>query len=440
MGHLQVLRRAAAWLPWLLPLAAGATGASCGSPPLNPPDSTPQPAGIITGTATIRVVDSMGQPVDLQGDLYLLLFPQPPSPAGGCFDTGSSLVAPLNLLRIGREEIFRDPGSTTHSVDFVIPQVPPGCYSIGALVDADGDFYPLFGVSAGATAGDGLGGAFVEPIPDPPATPELRVIEIEAPEVAEGLVPPVEGVQVFVGAAAPFERPSFVLGAGPPPTIDTISVQPPGMTTPPTVVSITATPLMYPFANTSDPVAMTAPFFYIVLGPDLDGDFVPEDGNGDMVPDIYVKPTILFRRLSDNLPDHPECATDPTQAVCDAPWDADEDFPLLLPGVIDPTNLIMDFANLYMMPPDGMTPLVATELFVVVPPIGFLPPLPGAAPDLVPLAQWQADAAGDPSLSPVGRYGVTVILPGTNQTWSVPNELMVLVPDPAQGASFSVTD
>jgi hypothetical protein len=405
-----------------MPLAgatlAGLALAGCGAPPLRPSNDTPEPAGIITGTVTITGTTA-------QGDVYLLLFPQRPLSDGSCPSAGTSLVEPANLVRIDAGLVFVDPDGDTHSVDFVIPQVAEGCYSLGALVDADADLYPLFGVTAGATLGDALGGAFVEPIPDPPASPTLRVLEVRA---AEGIVPSIDGVQVLVGATVPLERPSFVIDGLPPGEMPSISLTAMGA-----AFTMSAVPLAYPLVSTGDPEGppcpMNTPLFPIVLGPDLDGDFVPEDLDGDMAPDVYGT-RVLMRRLSDNLP---------ADALADAPWDEDVDFPLVIPGVIDPTPFIMYHAMVLMMPPDGMTLLAACSLTIQVPPIGVMPgPFADDPPTIMPLAAWEMMAA-DSSESPVGAYGVLTILTATNQTWDVPNELMLLAMDPGQAAFFAVT-
>ena len=419
MGDVPVLSgRRRAGLALAVLASAGAGLAACSVPPLRPSSDTPRPAGVIAGTVTITGTGA-------RGDLLILLFPQPRRADGSCPAAGTSLVEPLNLLRIDEAETFVDPDGDTFSVEFVLPQVPEGCYSIGALVDADADFYPLFGVTAGSTLGDGLGGAFVEPIPDPPASPTLRVLEVAA---ADGIVPAMEGVQVLVGATVPLERPSFVLEALPAGAPLGMAIDAAGA-----AFQMTAVPIALPIVQTGDPdgppCPMGTPLFPIVLGPDLDGDFVPEDLDGDMAPDVYGT-RVLLRRLSDDLPADP---------LPDAPWDEDPDFPLLIPGVIDPTPFVQYHAMVLMTPPDGMTLLAACELTILVPPIGVLPsPLSGEAPTVMPLAAWEA-MAEDSSRSPLGSYGVIAILTATNQTWDVPNELMLLAMDPGQAATFELT-
>ncbi len=366
-----------------LGLLALVTSLGCQAPPVIGSPGNPAPAGVIAGTITVSGVSA-------KGDAYLFLVPQPGEP-GACAEAGSSAIPPADAVRIPEAALYRDPGGDTHSAPFVIPQVEPGCWSIVAMVDADDDFNPLFSVTSGFTAGDGIGGAFSTP-------PTLRVLSVSA----EGEFPPaIEGVQVVVGVEAPFERPSFTVapgGEGVGLSITTDAKDP-------VPIQLDVAPLVGDWATTADlsnPEMPRGPFFPIVLDP----------ASG------AVKGTeVYLRRLS------------PAGATGDAPpWTRDTDTPLILAARIDPTP----FAGVDL--PEGRPFHVATTLRVFVLPLAFPPPAPGVAPELTDLATLEAREGA----SPKGRYSVLVKLTATNQTWELPNELVLLGPDLTQGAAFIV--
>ena len=358
-------------------------GLACQAPPVIESPGNPAPAGLIAGTVTVSGIAA-------KGDAYLFLVPQP-GVAGACPAVGTSSIPPADAVRIPRDHLYRDPDGDTHSTPFVIPQVDPGCWSIVAMVDADDDFNPLFGVTSGTTRGDGMGGAFVDP-------PVLRVLSIDD----TGQNPPaIEGVQVVIGLEAPFERPSFTIRPGT--EGGTL-----GITTDakePVILSVEATPLVGDWATTADlsnPDQPTGPFFPIRLDPNTGA---------------VTGTEVFLRRLS------------PAGATGDAPpWAKDTQTPLMLAAQIDPTP----FSGVEL--PEGQPFHVATSLRVAVLPFAFTPPAPGAAPELVELATLEAGNG----TSPKGRYSVLVRLSATNQTWELPNELILLGPEPSQGATFLV--
>ena len=286
----------------------------CVEPPLVPSPGNPEPAGGISGTVLVTGTEA-------RGDLYVFLLPQPGSP-GACPPAGDPLAEPANVVRLPEDEVFSDPGGASHSAAFTVPQVPAGCWSLTALVDADDDFNPLFSATAGATRGDAAGGAFIEPVPAPPDTPVLRVLEV----ARDGdLVKAVAGVQVLVALTVPLERPSFSFSHVEPPALRLGSGDP-------LLLELNVRPLSGDWVSTSEP------FFPLVLAPDADGDGLPE------VSGVRV----VLTRLAPAASGRP-------------PWAEDEASPRLLPAAID--------ARPFGDPPDAPGLFPATSLALVVPPL-----------------------------------------------------------------------
>jgi len=259
------------------------------------------------------------------------------------------------------------------------------------MVDADDDFNPLFSVTSGFTHGDGVGGAFTE-------VPLLRVLSMSD----EGDFPPaIEGVQILIGVETPFERPSFTLS--PFGENSTLSIATDAKE--PVAIQLDVTPLIGDWATTADlsnPEMPRGPFFPVRLDPDTGA---------------VTGTEVYLRRLA------------PAGATGDAPpWTKDTQSPLLLAAQIDPTP----FAGMAL--PEGQPFHVATTLRVLVLPLAFPPPAPGTPPELTDLATLESQEGK----SPKGRYSVLVKLTASNQTWEIPNELVLLASDLTQGASFRV--
>jgi len=373
--------------------------AGCVSPPLEPSPAWPEAAGVIRGTVTVSGVAA-------RGDVYIFLLPQAGRP-GSCPATVERLVPPRDVVRLPRAEVFADARGETHSAPFVVGQVAEGCWALTALVDADGDFNPLFGATAGATRGDALGGAVAAPEVDG-GTPPLRLLEV-AP--VDGAFEPLDGVQVLVAAEVPLERPSFRLSPADPDVVPTLSVEEGA----PLVLELDVVPIQGGWAETANVDEGTGPIFPLAPGPDEDGDGTPDDADADGLPDVGGV-TVLLRRL---LPAGPGVA----------PWALDTAFPLALPGRIDARALLGGTTPLPVVP--------ATSLTVVIAPVAF-EAKPGTQPKPRPLTTWLSEGGDDGPRSPLGRYAILVVLDATGQTWQLPNELAMLASLSAQAAIVEV--
>ena len=298
----------------LLPATVCLALLGCVEPPLVPSSGNPEPSGVVSGHVTVTGVPA-------RGDTYVLLLPQGGEP-GDCPVAGDPLVEPANVVRLPEADVFSDGEGSTHSAPFTIPLVPPGCWSLSALVDADDDFNPLFSATAGASRGDAVGGAFVEPLPEPPDTPVLRVLDVAR---RGDLVTALTGVQVLVAAAVPFERPSFTFEHDEPPVLRVGSGEP-------LRLELTATALEGAWARTE------APSFPLVPVPAADGVGAPG----------VAGVRVLLRRLA------PAGAGRP-------PWAVDESEPWQLAAAIDPAVLAAAPAGAPIVP--------VPTLPIVVPPL-----------------------------------------------------------------------
>jgi hypothetical protein len=158
-------------------------------------DRSDVPPAVVSGTV---VLTGGGRPADT----VLLVYDaqDPPPPVG----TG----APLTFGALSRDA-FEGDGMGLFEAPFQLslPGVPEGDLLLTALVDTDGDFYPLppfATVTGGATCGDRTGGHLAD--------------------LAEGVLQPVrvvpgdrvDGITVVVGRESVFERPAFVFQGGVP--------------------------------------------------------------------------------------------------------------------------------------------------------------------------------------------------------------------------------
>ncbi|MEC9465280.1 MAG: hypothetical protein VX834_05830, partial [Myxococcota bacterium] len=153
----------------------------CEEPPVIPHEGAPEPTGVIEGTVfyvgTAPDCDSAGVPT---GRIILTLFgfDNPPPPSG-------SATSVSNVLTAQAAELFSSADcnntATIHrSMPFVWPNIPLStaagtevAYQVRGFYDRDEDFKPFYSIHNQPTAGDVLGGAFV----DPSAT-ELRYAPI----------------------------------------------------------------------------------------------------------------------------------------------------------------------------------------------------------------------------------------------------------------------
>jgi hypothetical protein len=355
--------------------------AACAPPTLSESPGNPPASARISGTVTV----AGGQ----HGDVYLFLVPQTDL-SGQCRAEGRLDSGPANLVRIPGTLIFQTSDATTHSAPFTIPQVPLGCWSIFAVLDADDSFNPLFSVTSGTTEGD-LAGASLTAAGAP------RVFEIQSPE--DGPPAAVEGVQVLIGQVVPFDPPSF--------TFSNLSDNGPASlrlrAEAPTQIRLETTSISGDWLRTGDQSG--GPFFPIRVD--------PESG-------AVTGTDVFLRRLKDR-----------DEAQGGAPWALDTDFPLILPARINPDTLIVQ--------PTENGPFLRAEAFSVdVYPLGFLPPTGSEQPEPLPLSVWQDRAEEGLNPSPSGRYAVVARIAATNQLWQVPNALSLLHEDPTQATVFVV--
>lgn len=329
-----------------------------------------------------------------RGKVVLFLYDaaRPPPPQG----TGR----PLTFTVLSREHVFGaalEGDAGPFSAPFAFSLVAPGRYLVRGFVDADDDFVPWYGATADTTAGD-VGGAAVDPV-----TRAARVVEVDTDEAGQPV--PVLDVPVSFSDAArvPLDRPVFSVVGG------ALNVSLMGS---PKVIELQATPISEGVAQFPGPA-------FLVRFLDDDGDGVPDDRNGDGVPEVW--PRVVVRKIQDE----------------GSPLIDEND--LDKNGVVDETGL-----NYQRAAPQGQEPApdavvlaagfdVSEYAAQLVDEMGRVKatPLPVAKLKLV-LQPRAFDAAvpSQPALLasvPSGRYAITVIQL-TGQTWRVPNELGLEVP------------
>ncbi len=333
---------------------------------------TPEPATYISGT--VRLDDGSDEP---GGPAILFRFDcaAPPPPAG----TGS----PLDFVVVA-EESFE-----AGSAPFTFPLVPAtSCHIIGGFVDRDRDFHYAYSVTSQASAGD--------------LAVSARVVEIG--EAAEGgeWIEPATGLVLRAETLIPLERPAFeptgLLSSEA--AAPTLSLDPTGQPLADALFQLRSHEVR------SDFVDVTAPVFTVVFAPDGDGDGLPDDLNGDTLPD-FLWPKLVIRRLD------PSDAT--SQTFSDPPVHLAA---VLLPlNPLDSEDTESDLLTQALglgIPMDGVSILPATRLTVLVPGlvVTSLEPL-----EMVPLGEIASSG-----VEVTGRYQL-LVMNSTGQTWSLPNEL-----------------
>lgn len=173
-------------------------------------------------------------------------------------------------------------------------------------------------------------------------------------------------VTISVGRAVPFERPAFAITS-------TATFEVPYAT--PQRLVLSAHPI-----QTTDVNMIPECTRFLVQYADLDGDGEPDDVNGDHLPDLF--PQVLLRRI---------VPADPTESI-------------IIPGIIDPLPFRDALAVVPGVPTD--------TLEVLLPPVAI-----------------RQTASGRELLDsvPPGTYE-TIVISGTGQTWSVPNDLALVQP------------
>jgi len=315
---------------------------------------------------------------DAGANTYLLLFDaaDPPPPVG----TGS----PVTFASVpaaawsGGDGMIGAPWALTH--------IPDGTWLVTALFDADGDFHPALGATAGATCGDWLGGHLADLV-----TGDFAPITLEGGEDRSD-------VPVVVARELTTERPAFTLG--------TPSVQ---QTDPDLqVVQLASTGVHSAIVELADPFDGTDPCGTMFL-------YYAEDADADGAPDPHPNPALAAGGALDVWPriylQYLGEELEPGES-----WAAEV--------VVDPTPLLSGAVTVGV--PTPVTSLT-----------GFWIP---AAVHTLPDGTEETVTAPD---LPAGAWSVSVVSI-TGQTWTVPNEVAAFPAtvdgyDPgAQGAALLV--
>lgn len=388
---------------------------ACEPPPVVPTEDRQQQ------TRAARIEGSVVVTGPARGNAVVFLYdaerPPPPQGAG----------RPVAFTLIPQEELYgSDLDSNTagpFTAPFIFPLVRPGRYLLRGFIDVDTcragpppchgpDFIPWYNVTAEPNVGDVLGAAV-------DLTTRLpRVIEVGVTE--DGTPVPVLGITVSFSETATLtvDRPAFeVVGAT---TIEP-SAGAQGF-------KLRARPIREGGVNLSSPV-------FLVRFVDEDRDNIPDDANGDGVPDLW--PRIVVRKLAEGgtgLLDENDLDNNgvlDAQGVdyvrADGTVDGQPDLVVLATGILTDTL------------PAGLYDAEGRPLMDAVLPVTEL------TVGLRPIAIDARDPAAPVILKgvPAGRYGVTV-LQSTGQVWRVPNELSPVIDDlglprvEGQGFSFQV--
>lgn len=348
-----------------LALIASLGAAACDDPTVR--EYEVQHNGIIQGTVFYQRGTE-------RGNVIVLLFRASDLPP----PTGSG--RPINFVVVPQAAMFGDapPGvAGDFTAPFTMPVVPPGEYQIRAFLDADGDFNPLYDLTGQGTAGD-VGGGYVDT-----ATRKFINFTVEADQVVQS------GVLVVLAQTFPLERPSFAVTSS-----TGMLLFDPTYAVPlraPASLTLVSRPITDRTEVQMDPGKSG----FLVTYADDDGDRVPDDANGDHLPDLY--PRVLLRRIKT----------------------PDDQRNLIVPLIINPLPFADALAS-------AASSSVTRRLDLIVPP---------AAVEIVGTTRTVLPAA------PPGEYEV-VVISGTGQTWSIPNNLDVVQPmgmDPTQSVRVRLT-
>lgn len=326
----------------------------------------------------------------------VLIYPadNPPPPIG----TGR----PITFGLVGAEEFAVGAGGSYEApFDLSLAGVADGAVLVTALVDVDGDFYPLppfSDVTAGATCGD-YSGAHVSDL----QTGALAPVEIAADTT-------VDGVTVFVARESTLERPAFVMQGGSPVLVKsevltgaTLTFR---MASTEIAVGRPENDELVPFLEVSGPFdgtdACDTSFWVTVMDADGDGQPDPHPVLGPAAMDVW--PRVLLQYLG-TLGDDGELI--PTDPAVDGSWAAE-------------AALFPDAVWFGQVPLNQPTPLTEVE-YAWVP--GAVHTLPDGSVETI-----AADPADPTTVPPVldaipsGVWSVTLINVA-GQTWTLPNDL-----------------
>lgn len=358
-------------------LAVPLLAASCAYEAPLDEGATPAAASI-SGTVVIAGAEAAADTMVL---VYAASAPPPP------YGTGS----PLTFSTVPASDYTEAAGGLLEA-DFqvTLADVPDGDVLVTALVDVDGDFYPLppfATVLGGATCGD-WSGAHVS---------DLESLEFAPVSVAENIR--VDGITVVVGREAVFERPAFVMQGGSPivsraeaalGATQTFRLASTGIAATLPASDGSDVPLLDlagPFDGT-DPCGTS--FWVTVYDRDGDGQPDPHPVLGAAAMDAY--PQVLVQYLGAVDEDGVVTPPDPSEGT----WAG---YLALLPDVVW-------FGEVPLNTP---TPLVETE-WVWVP----------VASNSLP--NGTSNTIVDPTQLPAGAWSVTVVNVA-GQTWTLPNAL-----------------
>jgi hypothetical protein len=373
-----------------LVLVAVSVLVGCEPPPVFPGADRRQ------NTRSTRIEGTVVVSSAARGRVVVLLFDatRPPPPTG----TGR----PLTFTVVPRATLFegaRDFDTGPFTAPFAFSLVNPGQYQLRAFLDANDDFIPWFGVTSEVNAGD-VGGAALDSTSRGPLTIDIAVTESGNPPAAVD-VP----VTVADTARVPVDRPAFEVATT-------------GTTAPVTEATLQGAPLLLdlqvrPVVN--EFVKQPAPVF-LVRFVDDDNDGVPDDANGDGIPEVW--PRVVVRKLAAEGP-----GVNPL---------ADEN-DLDRNGILDETGV--DYEHQTMAAdgkPDAVVLAAGLNVTELAPQLldamGRVKPMPTPMTRLPlvlrPLALDASDSRRPVPLKgvPDGRYSITVIQQ-TGQTWRLPNEL-----------------
>ncbi len=369
--------------------------ASCEAPLVFPGADNRQ-KGVQTGRIEGRVVvNSIAR-----GKIVLFLYDaaRPPPPLG----TGR----PLTFTVVSREAVFgavADGNAGPFTAPFAFSLEAPGKYLIRGFIDANDDFIPWYGVTADTTLGD-VGGAAIDP-----ATRASRVVEVGTDEAGN----PRPALEVSVtfsdSARVPLDRPIFAVVGG----NDSVVVS--GQ---PKVIELQALPI-------DEGVIMQSAPGFLLRFLDDDGDGLPDDANGDGVPELW--PRVVVRKVAPAQPSgvgpgsfDRSTLVDENDLDRNGIVDADgADYELDATGEKDGKADVVVLAA-------GFDPTEYAALLFDA--MGRVKTTPTPVPRLKLVLQPRAFDVSTPAAPqrlravPVGRYAITVIQQ-TGQTWRVPNEL-----------------
>ncbi|WP_426754510.1 hypothetical protein [Myxococcus sp. Y35] len=387
---------------------ASVLGLGCEAPPVVPT------ADVRQNTRTARIDGNLVVQSRARGNAVVFLYDaeRPPPPQG----TGR----PIAFSVVPAEQLFGPALAGDAAGPFVAPisfsLVPPGRYTLRGFIDAEScgpeagapcrrpDFNPWYGVTGEPNAGD-VGGAAVDPTTGMPLT-------LEVVADANGQPQPLTGVTVSFSdtARVPRDRPTFQVVQG-----DALMGS--------TRKELRLQPLVI-----HDGAMDQRPDGFAVSYVDANRDGVPDDANGDGVPELW--PRVVVRKLADdgsNLVDENDLDRD---GVPDA---VGVDYVRADTGAVDALPDVVVLAA--ELVPDGPIAALTDE--------NGNPRMEGAiVPELQVVVHPQALDARVPEnpvplqALPRGRYAVVLIQP-SGQTWRVPNEL---APALAQGLGLPAVE